>query len=120
MEQSYAHALMRLVESGKSPSDAVASIVKALHSRGRDSLLPRVGRAFERLATRHTQKNIARITVAHAEDAGLARKSANISEADVHIDDSLIGGWRILKNEMLTDASYKKHLLQIYNRATRA
>ena len=120
MEQSYAHALMRLVENGKSPKDAVASIVKVLHSRGRDSLLSRVGRAFERLATRHTQRNTARITVAYAKDAGLARKAANISEADVHIDDSLIGGWRIEKSDTLLDASYKKHLLQMYNRATRA
>ncbi len=120
MEQSYAHALMRLVENGKSPKDAVASIVKVLHSRGRDSLLSRVGRAFERLASRSALRGVTRITVARAEDAARAREVAGVSEASVRIDDSLIGGWRIEKSDTLLDASYKKHLLQMYNRATRA
>lgn len=120
MEQTYAHALMRLTAKGISPSDAVASIASALRARGRIALLPRVGRAYARLTARFAQKNTTRIAVARTEDSVMALKVASASEATINIDDSLIGGWRIEQADTLRDASYKKYLLEIYNRATRA
>lgn len=120
MEQAYAGALIRLIEQGASPKDAVAAVAKALRARGREALLPRVSKAFERLAARTAARTQTRITVAQKEDAAHAQKAAGVSHAEVVVDDSLIGGWRIEKEGMLVDDSYKRHLLDMYYRATRA
>lgn len=111
---------MRLIEQGTSPKDAVNAVVTTLRARGREALIPRVGRAFERLAARTAERTQVRITVARSEDAAHAQKAAGVPHAKVSVDDSLIGGWRIEKEGMLTDDSYKRHLLDIYHRATRA
>lgn len=110
---------MRLIEQGTSPKDAVGAVTKALRARGREALVPRVGRAFERLATRAVERTQTRIMVARTEDAVHAQKAAGVSHAKVTVDESLIGGWRIEKEGMLSDDSYKRHLLDIYHRATR-
>lgn len=120
MENGYAGALMRLIEKGVSPKEAVGSIERALRLRGRVLLLPRVGRAFARMSAQKVTKSQSLITVARAEDEEVARKASGFTEAVVHIDPSIIGGWRAERADTLVDASYKKHLLAIYNRATRA
>ena len=120
MEHAYAGALIRLVDGGMSPKDAVAAIAKVLRTRGRLALLPRVGRAFARMSAQGVAKSQSRITVARTEDAETARKASGLVNASIHVDDSLIGGWRIEHGDTLVDVSYKKHLLTMYNRATRA
>lgn len=120
MEQAYAGALMRMIEQGTSPKEAVHAIREALRARGRDGLLPRVGRAFERLAHRAAAKGETRITVASHADAAAAQHAAGVKHAIVKEDATLIGGWRIEKDGTLVDDSYKRHLLDIYHRATRA
>lgn len=120
MEQEYANVLVRLVESGKTPKEAVAVLADVLKKRGRASLLPRIARAFERAASRALLRSQTRITVARAEDAHAAQKAAGVTDAHVTVDDSLIGGWRLEQGGILTDNSYKRHLLDIYHRAIRA
>jgi F0F1-type ATP synthase delta subunit len=120
MEQEYASVLVRLVESGKTPKEAVAALVAVLKRHGREALLPRVARAFERTASRAALRTQTRITVARAADAAAAQQAAGATDAHVTVDDSLIGGWRLEQNGILTDNSYKRHLLDIYHRATRA
>lgn len=120
MEKEYASVLMRLVEGGKTPAEAVELLVKALTVRGRQALVPRVARAFKRLAASAERRFQARLTVARAADADAAAHQAGIKDAAVSVDDTLIGGWRLEQGGMLTDNSYKRHLLDIYHRATRA
>ena len=48
----------------------------------------------------------------------LADMNASTKDVSVKVDESLIGGWRLEGREMLVDASWKKSLLSIYNRAT--
>jgi F0F1-type ATP synthase delta subunit len=47
-----------------------------------------------------------------------AAKFAKVQKSDVHVDKSLIGGWRLEHQDMLVDTSYKQQLLDIFNRVT--
>lgn len=127
METAYAHALWRMIEKGMGPAEAVAAIKNNLAVRGRVVLLPKIGRAFARLAAREARKNTMTLSVARQKDAVHALKAAEkmlteqgITETDLceTIDESLIGGWRLEGRGLLFDTSWKKSLLTIYNRAT--
>lgn len=124
MEQQYAAALWKILQSGKNPKAAVTALYEILVWRGRLSLLPRIARAFARIAARERTKNTLTLSVA-ATHATHAKKEAkellaamNIDAEDVETktDENLIGGWRLEGREHLYDASFKKHLLSIYNR----
>ncbi len=126
MEQSYAMALWKIVERGTPPHKAVASLREALKRSGREALLPRIARAFERIAMQEKSRNTLTLSVA-GEHAAQAKKEAkqvleimqiDPEEVEVQTDQALIGGWRLEGREHLYDASYKKYLLDVYNRAT--
>ena len=119
MEQAYAQALWKSVAGGREPKDAVAALHETLQTNNRLELMPRILRAFKRLAEEHARKTRTRLWVARQEDAKHAFKQAGVTEADVCVDESLIGGWRLESNETLVDASYKNYLLDMFNRATR-
>lgn len=124
-EYAYAKALQRAVESGKTPKAAVTALHEILTRRGRTALLPRIARAFTRIAAREHGKNTLMLSVAgtHATHAKkeakevLATLNMDTDDIETVTDESLIGGWRLEGKEYLVDASFKKHLLSIYNRA---
>lgn len=123
MEQAYAQALKELIDSGKSPKQAVALIKNTLEARGRGGLLPRVGHAFARLMAREERKNGITLFIAETRDEKKAQKEASAfipkdQEVSVQIDDSLIGGWRLEGGGQVVDMSFKKQLLSLYNHAT--
>jgi F0F1-type ATP synthase delta subunit len=127
MENAYAQALWKMIEGGMKHQDAVRSLRDKLASGGRENLLPRIAHAFARIAERENNKSKIRVYVAHQRDAhhamteakkALARIGIDDAEMETHIDETLIGGWRLEGKERLLDESYKKHLLSIYNRAT--
>ena len=119
MEKLYAQALMKLIMSGMTPSHAVAAMHKKLKSEGREVLMPRIARAFRRLAGEATRQSLETLIIADASHEGHARTEAKVgSEVVIAIDPSLIGGWRLEGQERLVDASYKKHLLSLYRRIT--
>jgi F0F1-type ATP synthase delta subunit len=129
MERNYAHVLWRLAGQGMEPAKAVRALYEYLKTNGREALMPRIATAFERLAAREDQKNTVTLSVAHEKDAPAAKVEAkellamlNLAAEDVavRIDDSLIGGWRVEGREHLVDASFKKQLLSLYNRATQS
>ena len=127
MENEYAQAVWAMVEKGKAPHEAVAALKKMLESRGRSALMPKIARAFKRLAAREANRNTFTLTVAREKDAKTAVREVEkaltqlkISDVDVieSVDDSLIGGWRLEGRGLLIDNSWKKSLLSIYNRVT--
>ena len=127
MQEAYAHALWQMVESGTSPKEAVRKVHASLAARGREALLPRVASAFRRLAERERVRSGITLSVAREKDARAAMHEAkdllaSLSEekvgAEVIVDGSLVGGWRLEGRETLVDASFKKQLLSLYNRAT--
>lgn len=110
------------------PKAAVARMREVLSSEGRESVLPHIARAFRRIAQREMQKKELVLSIARGKDEAKAKREvsallkelkAKPSELTVHIDDTLIGGWRLEGREQLHDASFKKDLLSIYNRTTR-
>lgn len=118
-----------MVEGGMSPSKAVHALAESLKAHGRVALLPRIARAFERLAERDARKNDLVLTVAREKDLAHAKKEAvkmlsslgiESSDLKTQVDDSIIGGWRLEGKEHLVDASYKKQLLEIFNSAVSA
>jgi F0F1-type ATP synthase delta subunit len=127
MEHSYAQALWQLIERGMTPKKAVDSLRDSLAASGRLALLPRIGRAFARIAARNEGKNGVVLSVAREKDERKAKAAAkellqemgvSPSEVTVVTDESLIGGWRLEGRERVADASYKRQLLDIYSRAT--
>ena len=117
METAYAQALWKAVEGGKDPKAAVASLVELLKLQSRLELLPRVKHALKRIAARGKNAR-ARIYVAHQKDGRAAFEKSGVEEADVYVDETLIGGWRLETADSLVDNSFKKSLLSIYSNVT--
>ncbi len=129
METAYAQALWKLIQNGKKPKEAVRALHEMLVRLGRVRLLPKIARVFERLAERDQARSGIVLSVAREKDERAAHKAAKqfLAEMDVdskevttRVDETLIGGWRLEGKENLVDASFKKYLLQMYNRATRS
>lgn len=111
---------MRLIEKGDKPTEAVKKLHALLEKDGRTSLFPSIGRAFERLAAKTHAREKETLIVARKHDEAKARKESGAKDADLVIDEALIGGWRLEAGETLQDASWKNHLLNIYQNTTSA
>ncbi len=127
MEIAYAQALWKLIQNGKKPKEAVRALHEMLVRLGRVSLLPKIARAFGRIAERAQSQSGVVLSIAREKDERSAHKAVKgiLSEMDVdakdvttQVDETLIGGWRLEGKEKLVDASFKKYLLQMYNAAT--
>ena len=115
MEKAYAQVLWELLQKGERPKEAVTKIHLALAARGRVSLMPAIGRAFQRLAQREAQKNRSVLVVAKKQDESKARRESDAKVAELKIDETLIGGWKLFDKGQLIDESWKSALLSIYN-----
>jgi hypothetical protein len=115
---AYAHALWQLTENGLTVKEAVTKVKDALEARKRSALFPQVLRAFKRLAEREIRRTRTVLRVANRDDEKTARVQSNATDAELVVDGHLVGGWRLEDREELVDASYKKHLLSLYNQAT--
>lgn len=135
METAYAQALWNMVNGGLSvgrqgmtPRRAVEALRELLIKDGREILLPRIGKAFKKIAMRELARTRLTLTVAREKDERRAKHEVkdvleklglNGEDMVMHIDPHVIGGWRLEGAEHLVDASFKKHLLSIYNLATK-
>lgn len=126
MEQAYARALWKMVEGGMSAIDAVENLRAVLVKQGRLALLPRIARAFERIAAREQARRAITLSVVHEKNSREAMheargtlKELGIAERDVSVkvDDTLIGGWRLEGRGHLQDSSHKQQLLALYNQS---
>ncbi|MBI5456650.1 hypothetical protein HY969_02820 [Candidatus Kaiserbacteria bacterium] len=118
MDKAYAQALWKTIQKDMDPKQAVDALRGALEKRGRLSLFRQVGRAFERIAAREMQKKLSVLVIAEKGSEKRARQESGAKDAELMIDETLIGGWRLEDKETLRDASWKSALLSIYNRAT--
>ena len=119
IEHSYAQALFALLQKGEKPKAAVTKIHAALEKSGRASLMPSIGRAFERLAQREALKRASVLVVARKQDEGRARRESGAKDAELRIDETIIGGWKLFDKGQMRDESWKSALLSIYNAAVR-
>lgn len=129
METVYAQALFQAVKNGTGAKEAVQNLRGTLEAQGRTLLMPRIAKAFMRLAEREIRRSAVSLQVAHAKDgkramkeikAALSEMGVAAADVQVSVDESLVGGWRLEGRERLLDASFKKMLLDMYNRATAA
>ena len=127
MEQAYAEAFAELIKRGMLPSEVATNMRRVLEAEGRTGLLPKIARAYERIAAREEAGNTLHLSVAREKDGAHALHEAKkllaeqgLGEFDLcqKTDDSLIGGWRLEGKGMLLDTSWKKSLLSMYNRST--
>ena len=127
MQTAYAQALWRIIEAGTAPKKAVKTLCEALAARGRLGLLPKIARAFNLLAIRAEAKSTVTLKVARHTDGKRALKEASgflkdaaikTDDVKISIDENLIGGWRLEGLELLHDASYRRQLLDIYERVS--
>ena len=125
--EPYAQALYRMLKDGVKPKEGVAKLRKVLTRHGRERLLGKIGKAFARIAAREERRNVLTLTIAHGDDKPKAQSAVKgflkeigvaLKDVSIQTDENLIGGWRLEGKEHLVDASFKKHLLSIYNRAT--
>lgn len=119
MQNSYATALWKTIQSGTDVKRAAQLLREALVRRGRVSLLPQIARSLARLAAREAQKNRSVLIIARKSDEKVARKESGAHEAELALDESLIGGWRLESGELVRDTSWKSSLLSIYNLSTK-
>lgn len=117
--ENYALALLRLVKAGDTAKEAVHRLNTLLTAQGREKSFPAIGRAFERIAAHESMKTRSTLFIARKKDEAIARKESGAAHAEIAIDESLIGGWRLEAGEMLEDASWKSSLLSIYQASTR-
>lgn len=129
MDTAYAQALWEMIEKGKKPKEAVHALREILVAHGRQNLMPKIAHAFRRIAEKQSQRTGIVLSIAHEKDERNAKKNVReiltamkteANDLTVKLDDSLIGGWRLEGREMLVDASFKKQLLTLYNRATQS
>lgn len=127
METAYAQALWKMVDGGMTPAKAVRALQETLKIHGREALLPRIARAFARIAEREAKRSDVILTVAREKDERHAHREVKgvlsamgieIKDLKTQVDDTIIGGWRLEGREQLVDASYKNQLLELFNRAT--
>lgn len=124
--EHYAQALFELTEGASDEKlDAVmASFVATLKRQRRMRLLPSIVRHLERKLARADRHNTIELTVAKRDDAekfkeeiekhASALGGVKDKRIAVHTDAHLIGGYVIVGNDVRIDASYRKHLLDLY------
>lgn len=112
--ESYMHAV-RTIAARHSPSEAAHMLRTALMQRGRQKLMARIVRALIREQER-VEAAVPTVVVAKASDAPRAKKESGLHAPRVVVDATIIGGWRAYTQNTLTDASFKSHLKDIYNR----
>lgn len=120
MEQTYAQALYEAIAKGIEPAKAIHALAARLKREGRSALIPRVARAFERVAQREGARSRTVLYVAREKDAAKAQQAAaeyaKTQKHDVRVDETLIGGWRLEHEDRLVDVSYKSYLLELFER----
>lgn len=118
----YAQALLGLLESGHDPAKVLARLDEVLARKGHAKLRPAI---LQQVSTRLARRGAAsRIFVAaegdakeYAKEVQTLLKERGIDEApDVHIDTTLIGGFKLETTDVRIDKTYKRALIDLYRR----
>jgi F0F1-type ATP synthase delta subunit len=123
--KDYIDATYDLVKAGGNESETLTKLKSYLERKGLSKLYPSVLRGLMEKVRRKNASTRTKIVLARESDASLhkdeiasAVASIGVTEHDVVIDDTIIGGFIVKgKNERL-DQSYKHKLLHVYHKIT--
>tara|TARA_B100000745_G_scaffold298696_1_gene247914 strand:- start:1662 stop:2018 length:357 start_codon:yes stop_codon:yes gene_type:complete len=113
----YAAALRESLE-GKTASEqgkVLTKFLKYVKARRHEKLLPGI---LASLKKGGTEKGKETLIVGRKKDVVAARKAAG-TKVGATIDPNLVGGWQHFKDGVLTDASYKRSLMELYRNITK-
>ena len=86
-------------------------LIAYLKHRGHLSLLPKIVRALQRMRT-----SVEVVTVAREHDATHLKKK--FPGAAIVVDPKIVGGYIARSGTTITDASYRRSLVQLYHNTT--
>lgn len=122
---SYAEALYQLTQDEKDSSKVVGNLIALLQKKGHMKLLPNILHSFEaKLAVGRDSQTLTFVCAREKDFEKFKNEltdhfeHADAKFTDQVIDDSIIGGYILKKDEVVVDASYKKKLLTLYQSAT--
>ena len=121
MEKVYAQALVELERKGAKASLLTTHLIAHLTTVGRLKLLPKILRELKKMQARH-EKEFTKLEVASEKETANALtelKKLGIDTNGVHVNHSLIKGWRILQKDTLVDRSAKQQLVSLYTNITK-
>ena len=115
--RTYATALTEALK-GKTTAEqtkVVTRFVTYVKSRKHEGILPAVAAQLERGITTEKEESL---VVAKKGDLVRARKEAGTKVGAI-INPNLVGGWQHYKDGVLTDASYRRSLIELYRNITK-
>ena len=115
--RAYATALTEALK-GKTTAEqskVVTQFIKYVKVRKHEGILPAVAAQLERGVSTKKEESL---VVAKKKDLVRARKEAGTKVGAI-INPSLVGGWQHYKDGVLTDASYKRSLIELYRNITK-
>jgi len=126
LASGYAYALYELRKNKNLSSEEVVSkLIGTLKSKGHVKLLPQIINEFEKITDKGRDKVTTTLACAREKDFVKYRNKLEEYSTDGDtgfteeiVDDTLIGGFVIQKDDVIVDGSYKKKLLLIYRNAT--
>lgn len=116
MEKEYAQALYDLAHKpGAHASELVKKLVAHLKEKGREKLLPRIGRELSRIEARaETFGEMLEVASEH-EKAKAEREAKEFGiSAKAQVNQDLVTGWRARSGSRIIDRSGKRALLELY------
>lgn len=111
----------------KHGSEYAQNLLRVIRYRGHQRLLPSIVTELETKVKEQGEVGVLTLTVARSEDEAVFQgaiekdqKDFGFDDVEVQtvVDDSVIGGYRIESREHLIDRTYKKALLEMYQKMT--
>ncbi len=115
----HAQAMFELISSGKTAEDVIKGTMKSLKKRGAIKILPKILKEYQILEKKEYMKKPT-LTIARESDRANAIKDSDADkDINIVIDESIVGGYKLENNGVLTDNSFKSHLFNVYKNAVK-
>ena len=118
MPKKYARALFELLKEKDVKDDVIKRFLAYLDAKSKLKLLPKILHELEKLIEADA-KRAPQILLGNEKAKDAALKTADmlgVKEAPVKTDEKLIGGFMIKGQNFLWDASYRRFLLDLYEK----
>ncbi len=123
----YAKALAELLSDRPASEGAAIAerLVETARKNGHAHLLPRIARAYEKIAKKNERARTVEVVTAHKSDPALVTATAKkngVATEGMHVvsrtDATLVGGALVRTRSERIDMSYKRALMELYKKLT--